>query len=67
MTDRDPVDYAWNMRKGEALQSAFADMNSAKDTLLELSVLDPNKYEARRLRSLVKYVDDLMAEIEEML
>ena len=67
MTDRDPVDYAWNMRKGEALQSVFADMNSAKDSLPELSVLDPNKFEARRLRSLVKYVDDLMTEIEEML
>ena len=67
MTDRDPVDYAWNMRKGEALQSAFADMNSAKDILLELSALDPNKFEARRLRSLVKYVDDLMTEIEWML
>lgn len=67
MVDRDPVDYAWNMRKGEALQSAFADMNSAKDTLLELSVLEPNEYEARRLRSLVKNVDDLMTEIEEML
>ena len=67
MVDRDEANYAWNNRLDEDLQTAYADLNTAKDTVLDLSVEDPNKLRGRVLRRLVANIDDLMTQIEEML
>lgn len=67
MVDRDEANYAWNNRLDEDLQAAYADLNTAKDTILDLSVEDPNKLRGRVLRRLVADIDDLMTQIEEML
>ena len=67
MVDRDAANYAWNNRMDEDLQAAYADLNTAKDTILDLAVEDPNKLRGRVLRRLVADIDDLMTQIEEML
>lgn len=67
MVDRDPVDYTWDMRFTAALSEVYASLDSAKDTLLDLSGVDPMKNRSRVLRRLVADVDDLMTQIEEML
>lgn len=67
MVDRDAANYAWNLRLTEDLQTAYADLNSAKDVVLDLAVEDPNKLRGRVLRRLVADIDDLMTQIEEML
>lgn len=67
MVDRDAANYAWNNRLDEDLQAAYADLNTAKDTILDLAVEDPNKLRGRVLRRMVADIDDLMTQIEEML
>ena len=67
MVDRDAANYAWSNRLTEDLQAAYADLNTAKDIILDLSVEDPNKLRGRVLRRLVADIDDLMTQIEEML
>ena len=65
--DRDPANYDWYDRMTEDLQAAYADLNTAKDTILDLAAEDPNKLRGRVLRRLVADIDDLMTQIEEML
>ena len=67
MVDRDAANFGWYNRLTEDLQAAYADLNTAKDTILSLSVDDPNKLRGRVLRRLAADIDDLMTQIEEML
>ena len=67
MVDRDATNYAWSNRLTEDLQTAYADLNTAKDVVMDLAVEDPNKLRGRVLRRLVADIDDLMTQIEEML
>lgn len=66
MADRDPVDYAWNLRLTTAMQESYTSLDTVKDALLGLSEDDPSKNRARMLRRMVAAIDDLMTEIEEM-
>jgi len=67
MVDRDPVDYTWDMQFTAALQEVYTSLDTDKNTLLDLSSIDPLRKRSRVLRRLVADIDDLMTQIEEML
>ena len=67
MVDRDPVDYTWDMQFTATLQEIYTSLDTDKNTLLDLSSVDPMKNRSRVLRRLVADIDDLMKQIEEML
>ena len=67
MVDRDPVDYTWDMQFTATLQEIYTSLDTDKNTLMDLSSVDPVKNRSRVLRRLVADIDDLMTQIEEML
>lgn len=67
MVDRDPVDYAWDMQLTTTLQEIYTSLDTDKNTLMDLSSIDPLRKRSRVLRRLVADIDDLMTKIEEML
>jgi len=67
MVDRDPVDYTWDMQFTAALQEVYTSLDTDKNTLIDLSSIDPLRKRSRVLRRLVADIDDLMTQIEEML
>ena len=67
MVDRDPVDYTWDMQFTTTLQEIYTSLDTDKNTLMDLSSMDPLRKRSRVLRRLVADIDDLMTKIEEML
>ena len=67
MVDRDPVDFAWDMQFTATLQEIYTSLDTDKNTLIDLSSIDPLRKRSRVLRRLVADIDDLMTQIEEML
>ena len=67
MVDRDPVDYTWDMPFTATLQEIYTSLDTDKNTLIDLSSVDPLRKRSRVLRRLVADIDDLMTQIEEML
>lgn len=67
MVDRDPVDYAWDIQFTTTLQEIYTSLDTDKNTLMDLSSIDPLRKRSRVLRRLVADIDDLMTKIEEML
>ena len=68
MVDRDPVDYySWDIQFIATLQEIYTSLDTDKNTLIDLSSIDPLRKRSRVLRRLVADIDDLMTKIEEML
>lgn len=67
MVDRDPVDYTWDMQFTATPQEIYTSLDTDKNTLIDLSSIDPLRKRSRVLRRLVADIDDLMTQIEEML
>ena len=61
------MDYAWDMQFTTTLQEIYTSLDTDKNTLMDLSSIDPLRKRSRVLRRLVADIDDLMTKIEEML